>query len=96
MKTTLLAAAFALAFTSPLLLTSCTENSRAKAWGGTATVDLAPNTKIISATWKESQLWYLTRPMRVDEVAETSTLTEQSSFGLVEGKVVFKETKTNK
>lgn len=77
-----------------LSLTSCTENSRAKGWGGTATVDLAPNTKVIGATWKESQLWYLTRPMRADEVAETSTLIEQSNFGLMEGKVVFKETKT--
>jgi hypothetical protein len=91
MKTLILAAAFAV-----LSLTSCTENSRAKAWGGTATVDLAPNTKLIGATWKDAELWYLTRPMRADEVAETSSLIEQSNFGLVEGKVVFKETKTNK
>jgi hypothetical protein len=33
--------------------------------------------------------------MRADEVAETSSLIEQSNFGLVEGKVVFKENKTN-
>lgn len=76
-----------------LSLTSCTENSRAKAWGGTATVDLPVNTKIINATWKDQELWYLTRPMRADEVAETATLHEQSSFGLIEGKVVFKESK---
>lgn len=91
MKTLLLAAALA-AFS----LTSCTQNARAKGWGGTAKVDLAPNTKLVGATWKDAQLWYLTRPMRSDEVAETSTLTEESSFGLVEGKVVFSETKTNK
>lgn len=62
--------------------------------GGTATVDLTPNTKLISATWKDAQLWYLTRPMRDDETAETSTLNERSGFGIIEGKVVFKETKT--
>jgi hypothetical protein len=91
MKITLLLAAIA----ATLFTTSCTENARAKAWGGTATVDLAPNTKLIGATWKEADLWYLTRPMRADEVAETSSLIEQSNFGLVEGKVVFKENKTN-
>lgn len=84
----MLAAAIAVIY-----LTSCTENTRAKACGGTATVDLPPNTKIVNATWKDHELWYLTRPMRSDEVAETMTLHEQSSFGLIEGKVIFKETK---
>lgn len=76
-----------------LSLSSCTENARAKGWGGTATVDLPPNTRMVNATWKDQDLWYLVRPMREDEVAETSTLHEQSSFGVIEGKVIFKETK---
>ena len=76
-----------------IFLVSCTENQRAKSYGGTATVDLPKNTKLVNATWKDQELWYLTRPMRNDEVAETSTLHEQSSFGIVEGAVVFKESK---
>jgi len=88
LKTTLLAALFAV-----LSLTACTQNSRAKGWGGTATVDLPANAKLVTATWKDSQLWYLTRPMRKDEVAETLTLTEESSYGVLEGEVIFKESK---
>lgn len=75
------------------IATSCTENSRAKGWGGTATVNLPANTKMLTATWKGEELWYLTRPMRTDEVAETTTLNEQSSFGIMQGKVIFKESK---
>jgi hypothetical protein len=76
-----------------LLAVSCTENSRAKTFGGTMTVDLPPNAKLDSATWKNEELWYLTRPMRTDEVAETWTMQEDSSFGMIEGQVIFKETK---
>jgi hypothetical protein len=72
-------------------LFGCTENQRAKSFGGTATVDLPAGEKLTGATWKEENLWYLTRPMRVDEQPEKHTLREQSSLGMVEGKVVFKE-----
>lgn len=63
----------------------------AKNWGGTITVTLPINTKLVNATWKESNLWYLTRPMHKGEVAETSTLHEQSNLGLVQGQVIFIE-----
>lgn len=87
-----------LAFTIVVLaLASCTENSRARNYGGTQTVNLPPNTKLINATWKSyesgSSLWYLTRPMRADETAETLTFQEKSSFGLIEGTVNFVESK---
>ena len=85
MKTLLLAAVAALS------LVSCTENKRAKSYGGTVTVELPSNTKLIGATWKDSQLWYLTRPFRAGETPETSTLSESSEWGLVEGTVIFKE-----
>jgi len=74
-------------------LTGCSKQSMAKSFGGTATVDLPPHTKLITATWKEDQLWYLTRPMKEGEEAETLTLHESSSFGLVQGKVIFRESK---
>ena len=85
-------------FLPTLLLTSlsfmsCTDNSRARHWGGTQTINLEPGQKLIEATWKESGLWYLTRPMRENEKAEIFTFQEDSQYGIMEGKVVFIETK---
>jgi hypothetical protein len=74
-----------------VFLPSCTENSRAKKFGGTATVNLPPGTKFVGATWKDAELWYLHRPAREGETPETITLQEQSSFGMIEGKVIFRE-----
>ncbi len=72
-------------------LSACTENQRAKSFGGTMSVDVPPGQKLVGATWKEDHLWYLTRPMRQGEVPEISTLHESSSFGVMQGAVVFKE-----
>ncbi len=74
-----------------LTLSSCTENERAKSFGGTATVDLPPKTKFVGATWKESQLWYSYRPARPGEAPETTVLQEQSNYGIMEGRVEFNE-----
>lgn len=74
-----------------ILLPSCTENQRAKGYGGTATVNLPPGTKFVGATWKEDALWFSYRPTAPGETPTVITLQEQSSFGLVEGKVVFQE-----
>jgi hypothetical protein len=73
------------------LITGCTDNSRAKRWGGTITVNIPKGQKFIEATWKNDELWYVTRPMRPGETAETWTFQEKSSFGMMEGKVIFKE-----
>jgi len=72
---------------------SCTEQVRTKTFGGSMTIDLPKNTKLIEATWKGDDLWYLTRPMRVNEKKETYTFKEESSFGMMEGSVIFKEHK---
>jgi len=76
-----------------ILLVGCTENQRAKSFGGKTAVNLPPNEKLVNVTWKDANLWYLHRPMRSDEVAETYTFQEQSSYGVVEGVVTFKESK---
>jgi hypothetical protein len=39
-----------------ILLYSCTDNSRARKWGGTENVTLLPNEKLVNLTWKETQL----------------------------------------
>lgn len=74
------------------IMAGCTANERAKQYGGTMQVNLPPGQKLVNATWKEgSQLWYLMRPMREGEKPEVVTFKEDSSFGLVEGTVVFTE-----
>jgi hypothetical protein len=81
------------AFLLAALLSSCTQQERAKGWSGTATIDLPKGQKLVNVTWKETQLWYLTRPMNSLDSVETYTFKESSSFGIMEGEVVIKETK---
>ena len=76
-----------------ILMTSCTSNSRAKNFGGSYTIKLPTNTKLVEATWKDANLWYLTRPMRENEIPETLTFQEDSQFGVMEGTVIFVESK---
>lgn len=75
------------------LITSCTENERVKSFGGTGTINLPKGTKLVTVTWKETQVWYLTRPMKDGEVAETYQFQEESSWGVVEGTYNIIETK---
>ena len=67
------------------ILFSCTENARVKAFGGNGTINLPKGRKLINITWKEAQVWYLTRPMRPDEIAESYQFQEESSWGMIEG-----------
>lgn len=78
---------------SGILLTGCTENTRAKSFGGKMTVNLPPNTKLVNATWKNETLWYLYVPMNTNDTPKTTTFQEKSSFGVIEGTVVFVETR---
>lgn len=73
-----------------LLAVGC-ENVGTRKFGGTTTIHLPAGQKLQTATWKENDLWYLTRPMRAGETPETSRMTEKSSLGLAEGTVVFIE-----
>jgi hypothetical protein len=72
-------------------MVSCTQNTRAKSFGGTSTVELKEGRKLIEATWKEDNLWYLTRVRREGESIETYEFREESSFGMMNGTVIFKE-----
>lgn len=66
----------------------------ARSLGGTITINLEPNVKLEKITWKDdSSLWYLTRPMTEDDIAETHTFQESSEFGVIEGKVIVVESK---
>lgn len=67
--------------------------SVAKNYDGIITIDVPEGQKVIEATWKDNDVQYFTRPMREDEEPETFTLQENSNFGIIEEKVIFKESK---
>lgn len=83
--------AMVLAVGLALLACGCTEQQRAKQWGGTTTINLPVGQKVVNTTWKDSDLWILTRPMRPGEARETYTLTESSSWGVFQGQVLIRE-----
>ena len=74
-----------LAILMGVMVTSCTENERVKSFGGEGTINLPKGRKLVTVTWKESQVWYLTRPMNSADSAETYQFQEESSWGVVEG-----------
>lgn len=76
-----------------LALSGCTENTRARAFGGKVDISVPAGQKVIGATWKESDLWYLTESMEESYQPKVKTLQESSAFGLMEGKVIFRESK---
>ncbi len=78
---------------STLVLSSCTENQRVRAFGGDMTVKLEPGQKLMMATWKEDNLFYLTEPMEEDYVPKTKTFCEHSSYGVLQTKVKFIESR---
>lgn len=72
------------------MLYGCTENTRARVYGGTQTIELEPGKRLVNVTWKEgSDLWILTK---VDTTKPTTyQFQEKSNMGVWEGKVIIKE-----
>ena len=70
--------------------------SVSKSLGGTTTITLDPGLKLEEITWKDNDLWYLTRPMRADEHAETHTFQQSSNLGILQGTVIIVEQNINK
>lgn len=79
---------------SLVLLSGCEQNM-ARSFGGSITLELAPNQKLEMITWKDDSLWYLTRPMTDDDIAETHTFQQSSEFGVFEGTVTIVELKND-
>jgi hypothetical protein len=82
------------AITAVLALASCTENARVKIYGGTGTVEIPADKKFVNVTWKETELWIVTRNRTsVDTTYETFQFQEKSSWGMIEGTYIIKEIK---
>ena len=74
-------------------------NAIAKKIGGSATVKLPPNTKLVNVSWKtdpktnKTSLYYLYRDMRKDEFPETYKYQEDSTWGVLESTIVIVESR---
>lgn len=76
-----------------LILAGCTENQRVRNFGGTMEINLQPGEKLIMATWKGEDLFYLTEPMEEGYEPKDKTFHESASYGIMESTVIFKETR---
>ena len=66
---------------------------RARNWGGTFDVKIEAGQKFVNATWKDSDLWILSRPAKPGEAFETEPyiFKESSTLGIKEGTVKIYE-----
>jgi hypothetical protein len=69
-----------------LSLASCTDNVRARHWGGVEEIKLKPNEVVLNVTWKENEMWICTK----DTVSGVTYFREKSSWGVMEGTVILK------
>ena len=78
---------------SIITLSSCTENQRDRTFGGTATIKVEKGKKVMMATWKGDDLFYMVEDMEENYIPHDKTLIESSNYGVIESKVVFKESR---
>jgi len=67
-------------------VSSCTDNQRARSFGGTEEVSLKPSEQFVNATWKEDNLWLITK----DTLTNEYVMREKSSYGVWEGEIRIK------
>ena len=69
-------------------VSSCTENERAKNFGGKEDITLKPSEEFVNATWKDDNLWLITK----DTLTNEYIMREKSSYGVWEGEIRVKAT----
>jgi uncharacterized lipoprotein YehR (DUF1307 family) len=67
-------------------LASCTENERARRFGGTEEITLKPNEVVLNVTWKQNEMWICTQ----DTITNVTYFREKSAWGIMEGTVILK------
>jgi len=73
-----------------LLLLSC-QNTGTKTYGGKSEIKINNKEKFVNITWKDNDLWILTRPRKEGEQPEKYWFYEKSNFGLAEGQLTIIE-----
>ena len=77
---------FAMVVAMTVLGSSCTENTRARSFGGTQEIELKENERFVNITWKDSDLWVVTE----DTLTGIGYARERSRYGVLEGTVIIK------
>lgn len=77
---------FIILIMSCFIMSGCS-NYVAKTWGGTTSIKLEPNKKLMMITFKDNNLWILTRQKKANETSECYEFKEQSNIGILEGTV---------
>lgn len=72
--------------TAAAIFASCTENQRARRWGGTEEIELNKNEIVLNMTWKGDEMWICTK----DTVTGITYFREKSNWGMIEGTVIVK------
>lgn len=78
-----------LLFIALVTLFGCTENELARNYGGTEKIILDKNVRLVNATWKESNLWIITK--KDSSSPSTYYFKEKSNWGLQEGQIIIIE-----
>jgi hypothetical protein len=81
-----------LAIITLISFSSC-KNKRVKKWGGSMTIELKANQKLMNVTWKDNDIWYLTTSMDSIDKPKQSVFQEKSNRGILEGRITFKESR---
>ena len=82
-----------LLITISICLCSCNEQIRTRVYGGEMTINLPAGQELMMVTWKDNDLFYLTRPMSPDYVPVTKVFQESFSGGKIRSTVYFKESR---
>lgn len=69
------------------------DNKRARVFGGTMEVKVESGQKIMMATFKGDNLFYMTESMDSGYIPKVKTLREKSNHGIIETTVKFIETR---
>ena len=69
-----------------LVMSSCTDNVRARHFGGTETLALKSNEVVLNVTWKDNEMWVCTQ----DTITGVVYFREKSNWGVMEGTVILK------
>ena len=72
-------------------MVGCTSNNMARTYGGSESIDVPQGYKVVNATWKDNDIWMFLEPMEEDYEPQTKLFVEKSSFGVLEGEVIFIE-----
>jgi len=66
-------------------------NFNTRYFGGVMTETLPAGQTFVNATWKEGNLWIVTRERKEGETPQTYQVYESSLYGMFNGKVIVKE-----